>query len=1225
MSDTPTTGLLLDGVFASEAIDSSGEILDIKGMDVSDFDEGKGLANYEHQENEEETSEPEKKDKRPHGEEIVGKVIYTKKIFSADDCTNDRERLFWKRTKLPFLYGVVRLYDAAGHPGAQALAASIRDSVANDEPIVIGFSIEGTTMEKKGNVLKSTIGRLVALTKKPCNKQAMSGLLADPLAPAGFSKNPENAKTYLKTENPLRMRLGGSEEIYDGSVFADMQKALSAGSYNAAPGALSGGAALQVEDKTLKSVAMAAKRDWDKTGRFKDYLKSVLEKSNLGDVSEEFLNHYSDMVEANHFKIKKSEEVIAELKKAGKTPKLPKAPAAPAPKKRPEDFWLTNQGVPVKPNKKVLAPAFDEKTGTLHMPHGSFKIYLPKNDSPEMAGKFHQIMNDPKVDEFHGYAMENWAKAHQLVKAGKLPPEVAMHSVLFSNLSPNTPVPMQEHMYGHLVDSMKHTGQTPLTPGWGEDVKNDWLERDKPQKFPDHSPEHWKRLESALRLKHDSKTSGRKGKELLDANGNVIGGAGDIGSFMLANDKFDNMSKYKLMHDKLMELVTRHKGDGRAAVDEMMYHKNEQGKWNNRERLRAAKDTTGTYQPKPYPGMSIAGLAPKTARYALAMMGHGNIHVPDTHFTRNLFGLNRQLDGGTIEQIKNVMWEPRNSHILAGIDRYYAKNHDAVDHMVNHPKWGSLFQNREDAVFPAFWKHWMGIVPHEQARGHTVQGYNELTDHKPFWEAIAPHMKKSEGSTDSVPMQTAKQHAQWQLQYGEHPAMLMYYRYLLPRLLASAGQREAPELVRKAQSLQVEVLAKGTVTDMENRHARNVANKAAAAELPPTQPSLKGPVVTKAPAKLTAPKPPSVTFQNKEVKPGMASVSGDTGKSFYHLVGQDHAHMYGIKMNAGIDPYKGWDPEDLVKIPRTQKGLIIAQYPETIGDPHVVNADVHGVDGFVNHPETRALAHGFDFGSRQGKVEGAMGGAFDNTSFWAKDPTGKHVYVKGASDQMQADPNTAGSFNSARKEGVYHNLAKDFFGLGAHMPPVAVVRHPATGQEHAIIGHVPGKHKHALTAREAGEDLARQNQNGDIHKLAMMNFLMNNTDRHGGNYLHGDNGKLTMIDHNMFGDPDQRRWYSDPQYLSALERHESLNREGQGGDGREFQMAHPEAVNWLNSLDPGKFRDQLMKNGVPQEQIDQSIERLANLKQLAPTHPLSKAFYEASDTSTSPSGKFMGF
>lgn len=1124
---TPTTGLLLDGVFASEAIDSSGEILDIKGLEISDFEEGKGLANYEHKDSTGDSN----------GQEIVGKVIFSKKVFKEDDCTDERQRLFWKRTKLPFLYGVVRLYDGAGHDGAKALAASIRDSLANEEPIIVGFSIEGSTLSKKGNRLESTIARKVALTTKPCNKQAVSGVVADPNAPEGYSKNPEKVTNTYKTIDPLNMRLGGSETEYG----AEMLKALSAGSYNAAPGTLTGGAALQREDKTLKSMAMAARRDWNKMGKFRDYLKKTLEKANLPDVSDEFLDHYSDLVEANHYRVKKSEEVIADLKKAGKVPKVPAAKV-----ELPQG--LTNNGAPVKPNKKITEPAFDEKKGILHMPEGSFKVYIPGHDTPDMAHKFHQILNDPKVNQFHNYAMENWSKAHQLLKAGRLPPEVAMHSVLFSNLSPNTPVPMQEMMYGHLVDSMKAKNASPLTENW-KDVKNDWLERDQPQKFPDHSPEHWKRLESSLRLKHNSKTTGRT--------------KGNIGSFMLANDKFDNMSKYKDMHVKMQDLLQRHKGDTRSAVEEMMYHKNEQTKWNNRRRLGAGKPDIGDY-----PGMSIAGLAPKTARYAMAMMGGGNVHVPDTHFTRNLFGLNRDKDSKTIQAIKNVMWEPRNTHILNGIDRYYAKHHDAVEHMVNHPKWGSMFQNREDAVFPAFWKHWMAIVPHEQARGHTVNGYNELTDHKPFWEAIAPYMKKSEDSS-SVPMQTAKQHAEWQLQYGEMPALMMYYRHLLPQLLASAAQREAPALVRKTQELHVDVLAKGGSPN-------------------PEQP-------------MEAPKVATVTFQNRQVKPGRAEIgsAGSWNAEPYHILGQSPTHLIGVKETDGKDIFKdGWEPHELVKIPRTHPDLDVKSYPETQDEPLVVNADTHGVHGFVNHPESRKMAHGFDFG---GPTRSATGGAFSADSFWSKDPSGNHVYVKAASDAF--GDQTEGNWNTARREGAYHNMANDFFGLGHYMPSVAVVRHPKTGREHAIIQHIPGEHQHNTKDADSLAKLKQMNKNGDFDKVAAMNFIMNNGDRHSGNYLYTDKG-MALIDHNMWGIYGPNHWRK-PSYLSQASLDPEVNTEN--------RLAHPEAQKWIANLDPSELRNQMMKNNIPQLAIDVAVHRLNALKSRIGQQNYMRALEESKD------------
>src|SRR5688572_20970386 len=121
------TGMIVDGVFASQAIDSSGEILDVDGCDISTLDVD-GVANYEHK-------SPDDKDQDANnGEEIVGKIIFAKKIFKESDCDTDRERLYWNQVKVPYIYGMVRLYDGAGHSGAQALAAQIRDHHANEEP-----------------------------------------------------------------------------------------------------------------------------------------------------------------------------------------------------------------------------------------------------------------------------------------------------------------------------------------------------------------------------------------------------------------------------------------------------------------------------------------------------------------------------------------------------------------------------------------------------------------------------------------------------------------------------------------------------------------------------------------------------------------------------------------------------------------------------------------------------------------------------------------------------------------------------------------------------------------------------------------------------------------------------------------------------------------------------------------------------------------------------------
>src|SRR6185436_184995 len=101
------TGMIIDGIFASQAIDSSGEILDVEGCDISTLDRD-GVLNYEH-------LDGSSKESKAFGQEIVGKIVYARKVFSAADCETDRQKEYWEKVgKIPFIYGMCRLYDGAG-------------------------------------------------------------------------------------------------------------------------------------------------------------------------------------------------------------------------------------------------------------------------------------------------------------------------------------------------------------------------------------------------------------------------------------------------------------------------------------------------------------------------------------------------------------------------------------------------------------------------------------------------------------------------------------------------------------------------------------------------------------------------------------------------------------------------------------------------------------------------------------------------------------------------------------------------------------------------------------------------------------------------------------------------------------------------------------------------------------------------------------------------------
>jgi hypothetical protein len=285
--------MVLEGVFSSEVVDSSGEIVILDGMDITTLEAGEGVANYEHT------------GKEGGGKEIVGKIIYVKKITKLSDCEDSSQRYFFEQVRQrPYLYGQVRLFDGAGHAEAKDLAAQIRDYAAHDEPILVRFSIEGSTLTKEGNVIKECIARKVALTITPANKVCNTKLVQDPNAPEGF----ELKKAEL-LQDPMMHKLGGTIDLYYNPILTEVRliKTVTAGGTDAAPSSLTQGSALQREDltKTYSNTVLAAMRDydglWDKK-RFKEHLKQTFQKALLPEASDEFIEHFANI--ADDWKVK---------------------------------------------------------------------------------------------------------------------------------------------------------------------------------------------------------------------------------------------------------------------------------------------------------------------------------------------------------------------------------------------------------------------------------------------------------------------------------------------------------------------------------------------------------------------------------------------------------------------------------------------------------------------------------------------------------------------------------------------------------------------------------------------------------------------------------------------------------------------------------------------------------------------------------------------------------
>jgi hypothetical protein len=313
--------MVLDGIAASSAIDSSGEQLDIDGLDITDLEQGLGVLNYEHRGD---------KDEGASSNDIIGAITYAKKIHGEKDCANARERSYWDRVKLPFVYIQAELFDGEGHPGAVAAAALIRYYNRRRLPILMRYSIEGSTLEREGNVLKRCVARRVAATLKPCNRTCFSGVLSDDQGSPTEESSSSDLESLVRHEHPTR-RILGSYELEVNPVVVDpvqllkdsleslreaaaLSKAISAGGYAAAPTSLAGGSALQAEsvsteERTLRNRSLAALRDWDRKGDFRKFLKS-----RLPDASQSFINHFVSLVDDFH--LRKQQTLEEDLWKA---------------------------------------------------------------------------------------------------------------------------------------------------------------------------------------------------------------------------------------------------------------------------------------------------------------------------------------------------------------------------------------------------------------------------------------------------------------------------------------------------------------------------------------------------------------------------------------------------------------------------------------------------------------------------------------------------------------------------------------------------------------------------------------------------------------------------------------------------------------------------------------------------------------------------------------------
>jgi hypothetical protein len=189
---------------------------------------------------------------------------------------------------------------------------------------------------------------------------------------------------------------------------------------------------------------------------------------------------------------------------------------------------------------------------------------------------------------------------------------------------------------------------------------------------------------------------------------------------------------------------------------------------------------------------------------------------------------------------------------------------------------------------------------------------------------------------------------------------------------------------------------------------------------------------------------------------------------------------------------------------------------------------------------------------------------------------------------------------------LYHNLTRHFFGLGDYIPHVSVFKHPTTGWMYSAMDGIKGAshREHNGFNQEQNDTLYNLYKSGDLHKLMLMNGILTNSDRHGNNYMFGeDNSKFFLIDHG-YALHGHGGVYNFPHY--AAEAHNiAKSREKHVRTGHI--PLHPVAAQWALSFDPAKMREFMEKHNANENAIETAVDRLGHLQKFLRNTPDARA------------------
>lgn len=252
-----------------------------------------------------------------------------------------------------------------------------------------------------------------------------------------------------------------------------------------------------------------------------------------------------------------------------------------------------------------------------------------------------------------------------------------------------------------------------------------------------------------------------------------------------------------------------------------------------------------------------------------------------------------------------------------------------------------------------------------------------------------------------------------------------------------------------------------------------------------------------------------------------------------------------------------------------------------------VDAEKHGWTQ-LHTPAQNSLIHGLKLNDAVPASKGKQGAAFASS-----DAHPEVALVKNSvnHEDRKIRGHLKNNFNSAKREVLYHNLARDYFGMGQHVPTTAGftkngddwsaqrkvdnASHPDVRVDNTTIPTRNKANEPYLSNSNHTKVLQRLNNQGTLDKLALMDHIMGHHDRHGGNLLVDDAGdNMHLIDNGTAFDYENLDSHPIPRYRQLVQYSDI-----RGKDGHNNAKLHPEAKKWLENLSVDKAKELLAKNG----------------------------------------------